>query len=47
MNRIIETLKAKWFQDCLEYDIPLSPSDVEDIVRELVELKKEKEEWLK
>jgi hypothetical protein len=27
------------------YNIPLSPSDVKDIVKELFELKKEKEEW--
>lgn len=35
----------KWYSDCLKYNIPLSPSDVEDIVKDLFELKKEKEEW--
>lgn len=38
-----ETLTEKWYNDCLAYDIPVSPSDVKDIVEELLELKKEKE----
>ena len=37
-----EKIIEKWYNDCLTYDIPVSPSDVKDIVEELMELKKEK-----
>ena len=47
MNDIVDVLTSKWFEDCLVYDIPLSPSDIRDMVEELVLLKKEKEEWMK
>lgn len=47
MDKIIEILCNKWYVDCLVYNIPVSPSDVKDIVRDLLELKKEKEEWEK
>ena len=39
---MIEILAEKWYNDCLVYDIPVSPSDVKDIVEELMELAKEK-----
>lgn len=39
---MIEVLAEKWYNDCLVYDIPVSPSDVKDIVEELMELAKEK-----
>ena len=41
MDKIIEVLTSKWHTDCLVYDIPVSPSDVKDIVEELVLMKKE------
>ena len=47
MDGIIDVLTERWYTDCLVYDIPLSPSDVRDIVEELVLLKEEKEEWMK
>ena len=40
MKTVIETLRDKWYGDCLTFDIPVSPSDVEDVVRELVSMKK-------
>ena len=46
MENIIDVLTNKWYMDCLVYDIPLSPSDVRDIVEDLVLTKKEKEEWM-
>ncbi len=42
-NRLIEILAQKWYQDCLVYNIPVSPSDVKDIVEELMSMKKEEE----
>lgn len=45
MDEQIAILTNKWYDDCLQYNIPLSPSDVEDTVRDLFTLKKEKEEW--
>lgn len=45
MDKIIEILANKWYLDCLVYNIPVSPSDVKDIIEELFELKKEREEW--
>ena len=43
MDKIIEILTNKWYLDCLVYNIPVSPSDVKDIVEELVSMKKEEE----
>ena len=43
MDRVIEILTNKWHLDCLVYNIPVSPSDVKDIVEELVSMKKEEE----
>lgn len=43
MNGIIDVLTNKWYTDCLVYNIPVSPSDVRDIVEELVSIKKEEE----
>lgn len=43
-HKKFELLIKKWYEDCLFYDIPVSPSDIKDIIEELVELKKEKEE---
>lgn len=40
---IINELRDKWYEDCLKYNIPVNPSDVQDIVEELLELKNEKE----
>ena len=39
-----EKIIEKWYNDCLAYDIPVSPSDVKDIVEELMELKAKKEQ---
>ena len=38
MKGIIDVLTSKWYLDCLTYNIPVSPSDVRDIVEELVEM---------
>ena len=43
MHIVIETLVNKWYTDCLNYNIPVSPSDIRDIVEELVSMKKEEE----
>ena len=43
MENIIKTLRDKWYEDCLKYNIPVSPSDVKDIVEELVSMKNEEE----
>ena len=43
MDEIIEILANKWYIDCLVYNIPVSPSDVKDIVEELVSMKNEEE----
>lgn len=45
VDGIIDVLTNKWYIDCLVYNIPVSPSDVRDIVEELFELKREKEKW--
>lgn len=41
MEGTIQILTEKWYKDCLKYDIPVSPSDVKDIVEELVGMIKE------
>lgn len=41
MEGIIETLSQKWYFDCLAYNIPVSPSDVRDVVEDLLSMKKE------
>lgn len=46
MENIINTLKEKWYNDCLTYNIPTSPSDIKDIVEELINLKTEKEKTI-
>ena len=38
MENIINTLRDKWYEDCLERNIPVSPGEVKDIVEELVEM---------
>ena len=43
MDKIVEILTNKWYTDCLVYDIPVSPSDVKDIVEELISMKNEEE----
>lgn len=45
MDKIIEILANKWYFDCLVYNIPVSPSDVKDVVEDLLKTKTEKEEW--
>ena len=47
MNGIIDVLTNKWHTDCLVYNIPLNPSDVRDIVEELVLMKAEVKEMKK
>lgn len=44
MNQVINTLVNKWYSDCLAHNIPVSPSDVKDIVSDLFETKNHKEE---
>ena len=39
-NRLINILANKWYTDCLVYNIPVSPSDVKDIVEELMSMRK-------
>ena len=46
-NRVVDILVNKWYLDCMVYNIPVSPSDVRDIVEDLLLTKKEKEEWMK
>jgi hypothetical protein len=43
MDKIIENLTDKWYEDCLNLDIPVSPSDIKDVVEELVSMKNEEE----
>lgn len=43
-NPDIDILTEKWYTDCLKRNIPVSPSDIKDIVEELIEMKNEKEE---
>ena len=38
MENIINTLRDKWYDDCLTHNIPVSPGEVKDIVEELVEM---------
>lgn len=45
MDKIIEVLAHKWYLDCLVYNIPVSPSDVQDVVEDLLKTKTEKEKW--
>ena len=45
MDNFVDKLVEKWHEDCLMYDIPVSPSDVRDIVENLVLTKKAKEDW--
>lgn len=42
-DNIIEDLANKWYEDCLRYNIPISPSDVKDIIEDLIKTKKSKE----
>ena len=41
MDKVIDVLVNKWYTDCLVYNIPVSPSDIRDIVEELMEMIKE------
>jgi hypothetical protein len=41
MDKLIDVLVNKWYTDCLVYNIPVSPSDIRDIVEELLSMKKE------
>ena len=43
-NIMIEKLKEKWYKDCLKYNIPVSPSDIEDIIEDLLKTKQSKQE---
>lgn len=43
-NPVVEILKDKWYDDCLKYNIPVSPSDVKDIVEELIGMEESKED---
>ena len=45
MNKaeLTSMLRDKWYADCLRYNIPVNPSDVQDIVEELVEMTSEEE----
>lgn len=42
-NPTIEILRDKWYEDCLKYNIPVSPSDVKNIVEELIGMREENE----
>lgn len=44
MENIINTLRDKWYDDCLVHNIPVSPGEVKDIVEELVEMIQTNEE---
>ena len=41
MDKVIDVLVNKWYTDCLVYNISVSPSDIRDIVEELMEMIKE------
>lgn len=43
--KLVSILRDKWYADCLVYNIPVSPSDIQDIVKELIKTKKNKEEY--
>lgn len=47
MDKLIDVLVNKWYTDCLVYNIPVSPSDIRDIVEELMEMVKEEKEMKK
>lgn len=34
-NNIQNTLRDKWYEDCLYHNIPVSPSDIKDFIEEL------------
>ena len=42
-NPTIDILTEKWYDDCLKHNIPISSSDVKDIVEELIKMRKENE----
>lgn len=42
-NPTINILTVKWYDDCLKHNIPVSPSDIKDLVEELIEMGKENE----
>ena len=44
MDKIIEILTHKWYIDCLVYNIPVSPSDIRDVMEDLLKTKREAEE---
>ena len=44
MKNTVEILRDKWYADCLAHDIPVSPSDITDIVEELMSMKKVEKE---
>ena len=41
MEGTIQILTEKWYEDCLKYDITVSPTDVKDIIEELIRMIKE------
>ena len=43
-NPNVDILTKKWYEDCLKYNIPVSPSDVKDIVEELIGIEESKED---
>lgn len=45
MDKIIGILINKWYLDCLVYNIPISPSDIKDIVEDLLKTKEEADQW--
>ena len=47
MDKVMDVLINKWYTDCLVYNIPVSSSDIRDIVEELREMIKEKKEMKK
>ena len=46
-TQTLNELKDKWYDDCLKYNIPVSPSDIEDIIEELMKIKESKEQYYK
>lgn len=47
MDKVMDVLINKWYTDCLVYNIPVSSSDIRNIVEELREMIKEKKEMKK
>lgn len=47
MDKVMDVLINKWYTDCLVYNIPVSSSDIRDIVEELRKMIKEKKEMKK